>query len=326
MAEIADTAVASQDTSVPTKGIAQEGEIPTDVEEVHSPLPIAVAVPINNNNNQASSGSEPADEEDQNLITPVQNISRYLTNLEANHPVQTYITTEEHHDTISQLLHKMDYIASVMQNIVSYREEDRQKYEQAIATAVTAHWEDLAAMREEIRIQQEEDQQCAPNQKEEDRGIIATKEDVLSMTKTTKDWMADQNQKINEALSYADAAAKKIFTDGLTSLTETVREDIAAKFAQATTEHEETMRINREACTAALDKIKRYEEQYSRLAKGASQYQQLKAKWEEVEQKAIATQLNVKNMVARGMANASRPKILPTPTRLFGTAIMWMTL
>lgn len=150
LAEIADTAVVVQDTSVPTEGIAQEGEIPTDVEEVHSPLPIAVSVPINNNNNQASSGSEPADEEDQNLITPVRNINRYLTDLEANHPVQTYITTEEHHDTISQLLHKMDYIASVMQNIVSYREEDHQKYEQTIATAVTAQREDLAAMREEI--------------------------------------------------------------------------------------------------------------------------------------------------------------------------------
>jgi hypothetical protein len=98
-------------------------------------------------------------------------------------------------------------------------------------------------------------------------------------------------------------AATKIFTDGLAALTDQVSDNIAAKFAQATKEHEETMRINREACTKALAQIKKYEEQYRRLAKDASQH--LKAKWEEVEQKANATQVSVENRAAKSTAMAS---------------------
>lgn len=191
-------------------------------------------------------------------------------------PQQQYVTTQF-------FCSKFDALAGMVQTLISKQDEDRRIQ---------------AAHRQEDRDQCKRDSQRAATQREQDRELLATKADVLSiLNKKTDDWMASQNRKINDALEAADTTTTKIFMDGLAALTEQIRDDITSKFARATAEHEETMR----------KQIKKYEEQYSRLAKDASQYQQLKAKWEEVEQKAIATQNSVENMVARATANASDP-------------------
>jgi hypothetical protein len=62
-----------QDDVVPAEGSAQD----------HFPLPLDA----NNNLNQSTGGGD-AMEEDQNLITPMQNINRYLAEMENNHPMR----------------------------------------------------------------------------------------------------------------------------------------------------------------------------------------------------------------------------------------------
>lgn len=207
--------------------------------------------------------------------------------LAANRPEQEFVTTitfntttDRINNTTDQILDKIDALAGIIQNLVSQREEDRRRQD--------------AQRAEDCRLREEE---CE---------LLATKTDILKITEgLTDQWMKTQNTKINEAITNADTAATKIFKDGLAALTDRVSDDVAAKFAQATTEHEETMRINREACNEALAQIKRYEEQYCRLAKDASQYQHLKAKWEEIEQKANATQLSVEQLVTKSESSAS---------------------
>lgn len=267
----------------PREGIEPEGEIVANVQPAPSPLPIAIALPIDTNAQVigAVMGAAAAAVDDQNLITPahqsqqqpsteMRNIDQHVRVLEAELDAQVESMRSEDHPT---------------HNYVTIEQHD------STTNLLTQLMHRLSNQMDEIR------EHISVN--------LASKEDVMQLTTNTTEWMATQNQRIDAALANANKAATKIFTDGLAALTEQITEDISTRFAQATTEHEENMRVNRDACTAALEKIKKYEEQYSRLAKDASQYQQLKAKWEEVEQTAIATQRNVEDMVARGISNAS---------------------
>lgn len=165
---------------------------------------------------------------------------------------------------------------------------------------------DLLATRQEI--------------KDELRSEMAeATETVRQLGVENRNWMQQQNEKINKKL--AEALVESLVNQKMEGLKPMVQESIAEVAAAAigdakcklehfnskTLEHEEELKSNNKECREALDKIKHYEERYGNIAKEASDYKALKGKIENLERHLATMQETIKNVEALGQRGQEVP-------------------